>query len=353
MARRVPLHDVETAVEIIEQDGGVILTGFSSITDVDRVNSDAAPFLAAIKAEVSSRVYSQAHHLADLAVVSSGNQMIDFPHIASVAVSPTGNSTLHTPLRAQHHSARNLAPATAVTADPEPLPAHRHRTVQLRRCSGGDFRHESYSFSRSHAGHLSRREGATAASRRFYLAAYARPSTREIPTGVGRRDGSTCSWGEDKRCERSYVGKYSAFTAMSGVEMGNLAYWSAKLAQFVPGAHLWEHSRRPKLEEAVPASMEVGEAFLFLGSAVHAGGANTTCQSRTVHGFFFCRAYLRPEARILVLMTPFLSFCCHVHTDCGTGEPTSLVDQRRSPAVVCRGSEASGIPSRSSFYWAL
>lgn len=86
---------------------------------------------------------------------------------------------------------------------------------------------------------------------------------------------------------------------------------SAKLTQFVPGSHLWEHSRLPKLEEAVPASMEVGEAFLFLGSAVHAGGANTTLQSRTVHGFFFCRAYLRPEARISVLITllPFLLPC--------------------------------------------
>lgn len=85
----------------------------------------------------------------------------------------------------------------------------------------------------------------------------------------------------------------------------------AKLAQFVPGSHLWEHSRLPKLEEAVSAGMEVGEAFLFLGSAVHAGGANTTLQSRTVHGFFFCRAYLRPEACISVLITllPFLLPC--------------------------------------------
>ena len=77
------------------------------------------------------------------------------------------------------------------------------------------------------------------------------------------------------------------------------------MAQFVPGSHLWKHSRVPKLEEAVSAEMDMGEAFLFLGSTVHAGGANTTSQNRTVHGFFFCRAYLRPEARNTISSTVF------------------------------------------------
>ena len=79
------------------------------------------------------------------------------------------------------------------------------------------------------------------------------------------------------------------------VGRGAFVHRHAKLFQFVPGSHLWDHSRLPKLEDAVPAEMEVGEAFLFLASAVHAGGANTTSQDRIVHGFFFCRAYLRPE----------------------------------------------------------
>ena len=64
MARRVPLNDVETAIKIIEQDGGVILTGFATIVDVEKVNSDAAPFIAAIQAEVSSQVYLQASPLS-------------------------------------------------------------------------------------------------------------------------------------------------------------------------------------------------------------------------------------------------------------------------------------------------
>ena len=64
MARRVPLNDVEMAIKIIEQDGGVILTGFSEIVDVEKVNSDAAPYIAAIQQEVSSQVYSRADPLS-------------------------------------------------------------------------------------------------------------------------------------------------------------------------------------------------------------------------------------------------------------------------------------------------
>lgn len=47
--------------------------------------------------------------------------------------------------------------------------------------------------------------------------------------------------------------------------------------------------------------MDVGEAFLFLGSTVHGGGANTTLEPRPVHGFFYCRSYLKPEVCVLIL----------------------------------------------------
>ena len=56
MARRVPLHETSEAIEIIEQDGGVILTNFSSIADVESVNRDAAPFLSEIKQDVSPQL---------------------------------------------------------------------------------------------------------------------------------------------------------------------------------------------------------------------------------------------------------------------------------------------------------
>lgn len=53
MARRVPLHDTERVIEVIKEDGGVILTGFSSTTDIEKVNRDAAIFLKAIFQDVS------------------------------------------------------------------------------------------------------------------------------------------------------------------------------------------------------------------------------------------------------------------------------------------------------------
>ena len=52
MARRAPFKDPSTVIQYIEEDGGVILTGFSSITDVQTVNADAAPYINAIIEDV-------------------------------------------------------------------------------------------------------------------------------------------------------------------------------------------------------------------------------------------------------------------------------------------------------------
>lgn len=52
MARRVPLNDPATIIRYIEEDGGVILTGFSSVADVQNVNADAAPYINAILEDV-------------------------------------------------------------------------------------------------------------------------------------------------------------------------------------------------------------------------------------------------------------------------------------------------------------
>lgn len=52
MARRVPLNDPDRVIQVIAEDGGVILTGFSSVEDVQKVNDDAAPYLKAFRAEV-------------------------------------------------------------------------------------------------------------------------------------------------------------------------------------------------------------------------------------------------------------------------------------------------------------
>ena len=66
-------------------------------------------------------------------------------------------------------------------------------------------------------------------------------------------------------------------------------------SQVIKGSHLWDHARVPSFAEAARAEMDVGEAFIFLSSTVHAGGANETQRQRPVHGFFFCRSYIRPE----------------------------------------------------------
>ncbi|KAI4137411.1 MAG: hypothetical protein L6R39_007308 [Caloplaca ligustica] len=55
MARRVPLQDPEAAIRCLKADGGVILTKFSSIEDVARVNNDAAPFINKIVGERSAK----------------------------------------------------------------------------------------------------------------------------------------------------------------------------------------------------------------------------------------------------------------------------------------------------------
>lgn len=99
MARRVPLHEADAAIRIIGEDGGVILTDFSSITDVETVNRDAAPFIAEIKAEVRSPVSVQAEQLSRNFLPSGGHSS-DVSNVASITVSSARNSTLHAPLRA-------------------------------------------------------------------------------------------------------------------------------------------------------------------------------------------------------------------------------------------------------------
>lgn len=52
MARSVSISDTKTAIKYIEEDGGVILTGFTSRRDVEQVNSDAEPYISAILKDV-------------------------------------------------------------------------------------------------------------------------------------------------------------------------------------------------------------------------------------------------------------------------------------------------------------
>ncbi|KAK6823292.1 hypothetical protein RU639_006197 [Aspergillus parasiticus] len=70
---------------------------------------------------------------------------------------------------------------------------------------------------------------------------------------------------------------------------------------FVPGSHLWADERQPKTpEEVLTVDMKPGEAFLFLGSALHGGGTNSSDADRILHSVFFCSSWARPESNQFV-----------------------------------------------------
>ncbi|RSL37993.1 hypothetical protein CEP53_015285 [Fusarium sp. AF-6] len=72
----------------------------------------------------------------------------------------------------------------------------------------------------------------------------------------------------------------------------------------IPGSHLWGPERQPLDEEAVPAELQPGDSFIFLGNLYHAGGGNITQnESRETVGIFLCKPTLRP-AENQFLMVP-------------------------------------------------
>lgn len=64
----------------------------------------------------------------------------------------------------------------------------------------------------------------------------------------------------------------------------------------IPGSHLWDSKRVPKVGEAGEAMMQVGDCFCMVGGLYHAGGQNSTKdQKRPMHDLSFCKGYLRQE----------------------------------------------------------
>ncbi|KAK6386160.1 hypothetical protein LTS17_001735 [Exophiala oligosperma] len=65
---------------------------------------------------------------------------------------------------------------------------------------------------------------------------------------------------------------------------------------FIPGSHKWDDTRVPRLDEICFAEMEPGSALIFLASCYHGGGHNATADEvRRVHGLFFVRGNMRTE----------------------------------------------------------
>ncbi|MEO4027796.1 phytanoyl-CoA dioxygenase family protein [Chromobacterium vaccinii] len=60
-----------------------------------------------------------------------------------------------------------------------------------------------------------------------------------------------------------------------------------------PGSHRWTEERLPDESEVVPAAMPAGSVLIYLGSVIHAGGANRTGQPRTGVVLSYCLGWLR------------------------------------------------------------
>jgi ectoine hydroxylase-related dioxygenase (phytanoyl-CoA dioxygenase family) len=73
----------------------------------------------------------------------------------------------------------------------------------------------------------------------------------------------------------------------------------------VPGSHKWPIERRPEPEEVVKATMKAGSAVLYLGSTMHAGGANTTddCWRPGIH-LSYVVGWLRTEENNVLAVPP-------------------------------------------------
>lgn len=62
-----------------------------------------------------------------------------------------------------------------------------------------------------------------------------------------------------------------------------------------PGSHRWARDRAATEADLVPAEMAAGSAIIYLGSTLHAGGANTTTERRRGMHVSYCLGWLRTE----------------------------------------------------------
>ncbi|MFK7899001.1 MAG: phytanoyl-CoA dioxygenase family protein [Myxococcota bacterium] len=66
--------------------------------------------------------------------------------------------------------------------------------------------------------------------------------------------------------------------------------------RIVPGSHRWPREREAQPNEIAVAEMGPGDAVIYLGSTIHAGGANvTTSRGRRGMHVSFCAGWLRTE----------------------------------------------------------
>lgn len=85
---------------------------------------------------------------------------------------------------------------------------------------------------------------------------------------------------------------YSAFTRENGATI------------IVPGSHRWPADRQPEPHEITQAEMVPGEVLVYLGSAIHAGGANRSSGPRTGMVLSYCLGWLRQAENQYLAVPP-------------------------------------------------
>ncbi|KAG9241335.1 hypothetical protein BJ878DRAFT_521215 [Calycina marina] len=234
MARRATLSDIDRVIQIVEEDGGVVIEGFSSPEDVEKVNEDVKPYLEAITADRLSK------------------------------------SLLLGTVRCSRLFGRSITARETWLQQPALLLVLDHflRTTTTS-YNSDDIVTTGPILSASSTLDIMPGESAQKLHRDDFI------------------------WQQTHSAQTKY-------RTSDNVGIGLLVAGTDTIADngatmFVPCSHLWDHERRPRDGEAVAAELKVGEAFFFLGSTVHCGGANSTSRSRPMHSFFYCRGYIRPE----------------------------------------------------------
>ncbi len=75
----------------------------------------------------------------------------------------------------------------------------------------------------------------------------------------------------------------------------------------VPGSHRWSADREPDEREVTYAEMSAGSAVVYLGSTIHAGGANrTACGAPRIH-LSYVVGWLRPEENNTLAVPPVVA----------------------------------------------
>lgn len=90
----------------------------------------------------------------------------------------------------------------------------------------------------------------------------------------------------------SAMGGHSQFASLIA-----LSEYTAEMGatRLVPGSHKWPNEREATADEIVVAEMAPGSAAIYLGSTLHAAGANTTEKTRRGMHTSFCLGWLRTE----------------------------------------------------------